>query len=52
MKIDILASSSKGNCCILDHGLMVDCGLTIKQFRKKGGFIAHEIQACLLSHEH
>lgn len=50
-----VASGSHGNCYIVDDGhtkLMLECGLSIKQLRKKGRFIAHEIQACLTSHEH
>jgi len=52
MEIKALASSSKGNCYIIGHELMIECGIPLKEIKKKGGFKVHEIQACLVSHEH
>jgi len=55
MKIESLASSSKGNCYIISDektSLMIECGLSINSIRKKGGFKVREIQGCLISHEH
>jgi len=55
MEVNVLASSSLGNCYIIgDHEskIMLECGLPIKAIREKGGFKLHEIQACLVSHEH
>lgn len=55
MEINILASSSKGNCYIVDDGrtkIMIDCGIPIRQIKKGCGFKTHEISGCLISHEH
>jgi len=52
MEINVLASSSQGNCYLLDHELMVECGIPLREIKKKGGFRVHEIRACLVSHEH
>jgi len=55
MEINVLASSSKGNCIIIGDGqskIMIECGIPIKQIREKGGFNVHEIQGCLVSHGH
>lgn len=50
-----LASGSGGNAYIVTDGqtpLLLEAGIKIKELRKKGGFQAHEMQACLVSHEH
>jgi len=52
MEIEVLASSSKGNCYIIDREIMIECGIPLKEIKKKWGFKVHEIQACLISHEH
>jgi hypothetical protein len=52
MEIKTLASSSKGNCYIIGRELMIECGIPLKEIKRKGGFKVHEIQACLVSHEH
>jgi len=55
ISIKTLASGSSGNCYIINDGktsIMIECGLTIKQIREKGGFKIHEISGCLISHEH
>jgi phosphoribosyl 1,2-cyclic phosphodiesterase len=55
MDIHTLASSSAGNCYIIDDGhtkLMLECGIPIKQIREGCGHNLHEIQACLISHGH
>jgi len=55
MEINPLASSSSGNCYIVgDSGskIMIDCGIPLREIRIKGDFKVHEIQGCLLSHEH
>ena len=54
MKIKSLASSSAGNCHILEHGssrIMLDCGLTRKQLRSKSVKLS-ELSGCLVSHAH
>lgn len=55
MQIDILASSSSGNCYMVrdrDSRIMIECGFPIREIQKQGGFNLHEIQACLVSHGH
>ncbi len=50
-----IASSSSGNCYIIstpDNSLMIECGLNIARIKKGGGFKIHEIDGCLISHEH
>jgi hypothetical protein len=52
MEIKILASSSSGNCYIIDHEIMIECGLSMKEIKRRGGFQVHGIRGCLVSHEH
>lgn len=55
MKIEVLASGSAGNCYVVDDGstkVMIECGIPIKQIKRKGGFKVHEMSGCLISHEH
>ena len=55
LEINVLASSSKGNCYIISDGknkLLIDPGIAIREIKQKGGFKIHEISACLISHEH
>lgn len=55
MDIKVLASGSKGNCYIVSDGntkILLEAGLPIRQIRKEGGFQLHEMQGCLISHEH
>lgn len=54
MKITSLASSSKGNCYIVNDGktnLMIEAGLSLKQLREKG-VNPTSIDGLLISHEH
>jgi phosphoribosyl 1,2-cyclic phosphodiesterase len=54
MKIKSLASSSSGNCHIVEHDgcrIMLDCGLTKKQLRSKNVKLS-ELAGCLVSHFH
>lgn len=52
MEIKVLASSSKGNCYIINREIMIDCGIPIRKIREKGGFNVHGLSGCLISHEH
>ena len=58
MKITPLASSSKGNCYLLDDGevpLLLEAGLPINQIKErlwKAGYNLSDIKACLISHSH
>ena len=58
MRFHILASGSKGNCCIIenkDTRLVIDCGTTqkyIKEQFKNQGIEFSTLNACLLTHSH
>ena len=53
IKIDVLASGSKGNAYIVSDGvsnILVECGISWKEIQRKSGF--RRIDACFVSHEH
>lgn len=55
MKIEILASSSKGNAYIIRdgaHSILIDPGLIIAKLKERSNFTLSSIELCLLSHEH
>ena len=55
MKYTSLASSSAGNCYIVDDGqtkLMIDCGITRGAVRKRSGCTLADFAGCLITHEH
>jgi phosphoribosyl 1,2-cyclic phosphodiesterase len=55
INIVCLASSSKGNCHVIDDGftkVMLDCGLPWQTIQKKTNFTTNEISAICLTHEH
>ena len=55
MDIQVLASSSKGNCYRVSDGsspLLLECGLPFKQIREGLGYEVAGLTACLVSHEH
>lgn len=55
VEMKVIASSSAGNCYTVRNSttmIMLECGMSISQIRQLGGFKIHEIEACLLSHEH
>jgi phosphoribosyl 1,2-cyclic phosphodiesterase len=55
MNLKILATGSSGNCYILsapESTIMLDCGISIDRINKGGDYKIHEIDACVLSHEH
>ena len=54
MRIQSLASSSKGNCYLISDGsshLLVECGILLKEIRQKGVDLT-ALAGCLISHEH
>ena len=58
LKIDVLASSSAGNCYIVsyrDKHFMIECGIPIRDISKKMlklGLNFNDISFCLISHKH
>lgn len=55
MKIKPIASSSAGNCYVIDDGatrLMIDCGIPIKDIKVATNFLNPPIDGCLVSHSH
>lgn len=58
MRFHVLASGSKGNCCIVenqDTRIVIDCGTTqkyIKEQLKCQGIELSTLNACLLTHSH
>ena len=55
MDIQILASSSRGNCYLITDGiipLLLECGIPWKVIRQKLNFQTSSIAGCLISHEH
>lgn len=50
-----LSSGSSGNCYRLSDGstpLLLECGISFKEIKKKLHFKTFELVACLISHEH
>ena len=50
-----LASSSKGNCYVVNDGetaILLECGISFRRIKKGLGFDLSAIRACLVSHEH
>ncbi len=50
-----LASGSTGNCYIVESGyskLMIECGIPIKKIKAGCDYKLHQVEACLISHEH
>ena len=50
-----LASSSHGNCYVVHDGetaILLECGISFRQIKKRLGFNLSNIRACLISHEH
>src|SRR5690625_5986522 len=55
MIIKPLASSSAGNAYYISDGetaLLIECGISFKEIRKKLNFKTSEIAGCLITHEH
>lgn len=55
MEIEVLASSSKGNCYKINTGnstILLECGLPIKLIQKKLNYKLSNVAACLITHEH
>lgn len=55
IEIHPLASSSRGNAYIVTDGqtpLLLDCGLSLKELRRRSGFGLTDLAGVLVSHEH
>lgn len=55
MEINVLGSSSKGNCYVISDGattLLLDCGLPIKDILKGINFTPQFVTACMVTHSH
>lgn len=55
IEIRVLASGSKGNCYHVTDGstpLLIECGISFKDIRKKLNFNTSGIAGCLVTHEH
>lgn len=55
MKIDVIASGSKGNCYRIDDGktaLLLEAGIPIKEIQIALNFKLSKLAGCLISHRH
>lgn len=55
MEIQVLASSSRGNCYHISDGrtpILLECGIPWKQIQQALNFRTSELAGCLVSHEH
>ncbi len=55
MNLKVLASSSKGNCYILESSgkkLLLECGINVKDIKRGLGFDFRNVVGCLVTHEH
>lgn len=55
MKINVIASGSKGNACIVEHGigkLLIDAGIRIKRIGEALRHRTADLDGALISHEH
>ena len=55
MDIDVLASSSKGNCYRISDGVtavLLDCGIPIKEIQKKTGYTVASVSGVCVTHCH
>ena len=55
IKITPIASSSDGNCIVIDNGqsrLLLDCGIPWKKALQGLGYLLNNVAGCLLTHGH
>ncbi len=55
MKLQVVASSSRGNCYILESGeqmLVMECGVPMKQIQQALGFDFSRVVGCTVTHSH
>lgn len=55
MTLQVLGSSSQGNCYILDNGseaLILEAGINLKEVKKALGFNIRKVVGCCVTHQH
>jgi len=55
MKLEVLGSSSLGNCYILsddNEALLIECGVSFNEVKKALNFNVKKIVGCVVSHSH
>lgn len=55
IEVNIIATGSSGNCYVIKDGnkrIMIECGISIKEIRKRCDFNLSTLDMCLVSHEH
>lgn len=55
MKLNVIGSSSKGNCYLLETptgSILLDCGVPFQEIQKVAEFDLGKVKACLITHEH
>ena len=55
IKINVIASGSKGNCYLIEKdnsSLLIDPGISFKQIIKKTSGKVYTVDGCLISHSH
>lgn len=55
INIKVLASSSAGNCYLIDDGetqLLLEAGIPLKQIQQATGYTVTSVKGCLVTHEH
>lgn len=51
MKINIISSSSEGNCIVIDDCIVIDAGITMKKFKEHYEF-PEDMKVFLVTHKH
>lgn len=55
MNIKVLGSNSKGNSYLIQgvkSKILIECGLKYDELVEGCDYLLHEIDACIISHEH
>lgn len=55
MKLKVLGSSSRGNCCLLENDkevLIIELGISFKDIKKAMDFDISKVVGALVTHEH
>lgn len=49
--VNIISTGSQGNCIVVDHSIMCDCGLSKKKV-EESGYDLNQLRVLLISHKH